>query len=75
MGAKGREADKRFQYLIFAAEPYESVAFKLGKEVIEGKGKFLTYWDPDTKVYTLQFLFETKQEERYSNAPRVAIES
>jgi len=72
---KVERADKRFQYLIFAAEPYESVVFKLGKEGIEGKGKFLTCWDPDTKVYTLQFLFKIKQEGRYSNAPRVAIES
>jgi len=72
---KAERVDKRFQYLIFAAEPYESVAFKLGKVGIEGKGKFLTYWDPDTKVYSLPVLFKTQQEGRYSNAPRVAIES
>src|ERR1700738_302290 len=40
------QADKRFQYLIIAAEPYESVAFKIqSREVDRREGKLWTHWD------------------------------
>ena len=47
--------DKRYQYLIVAAEPYESVAFKIPNVEIDKKKKFFIHWEPDKKVYTLQF--------------------
>ena len=50
--------DKRFQYLVVAAEPYESVAFKLQSlEVDQRGGTFWTHWDGDTKQYTMQVMF------------------
>ena len=43
---KIESADKRFQYLIVAAEPYESVAFKVqSREVDRRDGKLWTFWD------------------------------
>jgi len=38
--------NKRFQYLIMAAEPYEIVAFKIqSREVDRRDGKLWTIWD------------------------------
>jgi len=66
-------ADKRFQYLIVAAEPYESVAFKVqSREIDRREGKLYTHWDPDTKQYSLQFFFKTEREERYAGVPGLA---
>ncbi|GFR43128.1 hypothetical protein Agub_g4139 [Astrephomene gubernaculifera] len=51
-------ADKAFQYLIFAAEPYENISFKIpNHEVDRSEGKMFTHWDPDNKVFSLQFYF------------------
>jgi splicing factor 3A subunit 2 len=55
---KVQAQDKRFQYFVVAAEPYESVAFKLQSlQVDQREGKFWTHWDCDTKQYSLQFMF------------------
>ncbi|KAL2315441.1 Pre-mRNA-splicing factor sap62 [Schizosaccharomyces pombe] len=43
--------DRKFQYLVVAAEPYESIAFKIDR----APGKFWTYWDAPT--YTIQFFY------------------
>ena len=49
--------DKNFQYLVFVAEPYESIAFKLPVAFVEREGEhFIEHWDPVTKLYTLQFI-------------------
>jgi splicing factor 3A subunit 2 len=65
--------DKRFQYLIVAAEPYESVSFKIqSREVDRREGKLWTFWDPDTKQYSLQFFYKTEREERYTGVPGLA---
>ncbi|KXZ48607.1 hypothetical protein GPECTOR_26g510 [Gonium pectorale] len=51
-------ADKSFQYLIFAAEPYENISFKIpNHEVDRADGRMFTHWDPDNKVFSLQFYF------------------
>ncbi|KAG2492637.1 hypothetical protein HYH03_009053 [Edaphochlamys debaryana] len=56
-------ADKAFQYLIFAAEPYENISFKIpNHEVDRGEGKMFTHWDPDNKVFSLQFYFAKGRE-------------
>ncbi|KRY01980.1 Splicing factor 3A subunit 2, partial [Trichinella pseudospiralis] len=54
--------DKRWQYLLFAAEPYETIAFKIpSREVDKGEGKFWTLWNKDTKqVFFLQFAFRVE---------------
>lgn len=51
--------DKQWQYLLFAAEPYETIAFKIpSREVDKSEGKFWTQWNNDTKQYFLQFHFK-----------------
>ncbi|KAJ1965820.1 CWF complex protein sap62 [Dipsacomyces acuminosporus] len=50
--------NRQYQYLLFAAEPYETVAFKVqSREVDMRPGKFWSHWDRDTRKFTLQFFF------------------
>lgn len=50
--------DRRYQYLIIAAEPYETVAFKIPNEKIDRtEGMFVTNWDADEKRFTLTLYF------------------
>ncbi|KAJ6865057.1 splicing factor 3A subunit 2-like protein [Populus alba x Populus x berolinensis] len=45
--------DKRFQYLLFSAEPYEIIAFKVpSTEIDKSTPKFFSHWDPDSKMFT-----------------------
>lgn len=42
--------DKRWQYLLFAAEPYETIAFKIpSREIDKSDDKFWTLWNRETK--------------------------
>ncbi|KAL5267631.1 hypothetical protein ACHWQZ_G004615 [Mnemiopsis leidyi] len=51
--------DKKWQYLLFAAEPYETIAFKIpSREVDKGEKKMWTQWNPQTKQFFLQFYFK-----------------
>ena len=51
--------DEKYQYIIFAAEPYESIAFKIpNKEVDNSEDKYLCTWDEDSKTYTVQIYFK-----------------
>jgi len=62
--------DKKWQYLLFACEPYETISFKLpSREVDKSERKFWTYWNRETKQFFLQFAF--KFEDR-RNAPPLA---
>ncbi|KII66088.1 Splicing factor 3A subunit 2 [Thelohanellus kitauei] len=55
------QADKNWQYLLFAAEPYEIIAFKIpSREVDRNPEKFWTYWNPHTKQYFLQLPFKNQ---------------
>lgn len=66
-------ADKSYQYLLVAAEPYETVAFKLqAKEVDRSKERFWEYWDADRKEFWVQLFFKTEREERYTGVPGMA---
>ncbi|KAJ1641880.1 CWF complex protein sap62 [Coemansia erecta] len=50
--------NRQFQYLLFAAEPYETIAFKVqSREVDMRPGRFWSYWDRDTRKFTLQFFY------------------
>lgn len=50
--------DKKWQYLLFAAEPYETIAFKVpSREVDKSEARFWTLWNKDTKEFFLQFAF------------------
>ncbi|XP_020262448.1 splicing factor 3A subunit 2 [Asparagus officinalis] len=56
--------DKRYQYLLFAADPYEIIAFKVpSTEIDKSTPKFFSHWDPDLKMFTLQLYFKTKPPE------------
>ena len=53
--------DRRYQYVLFAAEPYETIAFKIPNKEIERdptSGKFYYNWDRDKQVFTLQIYFK-----------------
>lgn len=51
--------DRSWQYLLIAAEPYETVGFKIhGKEIEKSEGRFFTHWDPDAKQYSVQMFFK-----------------
>ncbi|XP_078435364.1 hydroxyproline-rich glycoprotein family protein [Wolffia australiana] len=56
--------DRRYQYLLFAAEPYEIIAFKVPSvEIDKSTPKFFSHWDPDLKTYMLQLYFKLKPAE------------
>jgi len=59
---KREPPNKAYQYLIVAAEPYESVAFRIPSRKIEEEDEYesgwnWSYWDPDTKQFSFQFMF------------------
>jgi|TARA_B100000513_G_scaffold182653_1_gene102294 splicing factor 3A subunit 2 len=48
-------ADKTYQFLLFACEPYETVAFKVPNEPLDKReGAFFTNWDASTNTFTLR---------------------
>lgn len=56
--------DRRFQYLLIAAEPYETVAFKIPNEKIERReGMFVTNWDVENNTFTLTLYFVDVEKE------------
>ena len=60
--------DKTFQFLLFAADPYETIAFKIpNMEIDRGDGKLYVNWDKEKKVYTVQIAFK----ERVKYVPKV----
>jgi len=51
--------DRDWQYLLFAAEPYETIAFKIpNKEIDKDPSLFQTTWDAEGKVFALQLFFK-----------------
>lgn len=51
--------DRAFQYLLFAAAPYETIAFKIpALEIDRDPSKFYTHWDPDRRTFSLQMHFK-----------------
>jgi len=64
------EPDKNFQYLLVAAEPYETVGFKIpARELDKREEKQFCFWDVDAKEYWVQIMFMTEREERFNAAP------
>ncbi|KAL9108861.1 MAG: hypothetical protein Q9227_006392 [Pyrenula ochraceoflavens] len=65
--------DKNYQYLLVAAEPYETCGFKLqAREIDRREGRFWTWWDADSREFWVQVMFKTEREERYSGVPGLA---
>lgn len=70
---KVEDPDKAYQYLLVAAEPYETCAFKLqAREVDRSNDRFWTWWDGDSREFWVQVMFKTEREERYSGVPGLA---
>ncbi len=52
-------ADKNFQYVLFACDPYETIAFKIPNHPIDRReGRFFTSWDAATNKFVLQLFFQ-----------------
>jgi len=59
---KVEKSDSKFQYILFAAEPYETVAFKIPNlEIDKSEGKFFTHWDKEKNAFTLQMFFRKER--------------
>lgn len=57
--------DRKWQYLLIAAEPYETISFKISsREVDKTDGKFWTFWNKDTKIFFLQLHFKADRTEK-----------
>ncbi|XP_074604478.1 splicing factor 3a subunit 2 [Brevipalpus obovatus] len=55
--------DRRWQYVLFAAEPYETIGFKVpSHEVDKNEEKFWTLWNKDSKQFFLQFAFRLENQ-------------
>eukprot|EP01031_Cornospumella_fuschlensis_P027198 gene27198-32863_t len=54
--------DKRYQYLLVACDPYETVAFKIPNIPIDRReGRFLTRWDEEGRVFIVTLFFLEKE--------------
>lgn len=55
---KKEPPNRSWQYLLCAAEPYETVAFKIpAREVDKSEGKFFAIWNEQSKQYFIQIPF------------------
>ncbi|XP_072260966.1 splicing factor 3A subunit 2 [Pyxicephalus adspersus] len=62
--------DRRWQYLLMAAEPYETIAFKVpSREIDKIEGKFWTHWNKETKQFFLQFHFKMEKPPTTTSIP------
>ena len=53
--------DPRYQYVLFAADPYEIIAFKIPNlQVDSSAGNYYCHWDEVKKIYTVQLTFKNK---------------
>jgi len=72
---KQEQPDNRYQYLLVAAEPYETVAFKIPNlEIDFSEGKHYTHWDSEKHQYTLQIAFKDKKkagEQEKAQTPQI----
>eukprot|EP00923_Selenidium_pygospionis_P003916 GHVN01006240.1.p1 GENE.GHVN01006240.1~~GHVN01006240.1.p1 ORF type:complete len:245 (+),score=30.26 GHVN01006240.1:80-814(+) len=64
--------DGKYQYLLFAADPYETIAFKVPNLEIERSDtkKHYCNWDEERNVYTLQVYFKTRDEKPLPTLPQ-----
>jgi len=64
--------NRNYQYLLFAAEPYDTIAFKIPNKEIErdaNSGKFYYNWDKDKKTFTLHIFFKAKRDDDMDMLP------
>ena len=54
--------DEKYQYILFAAEPYETIGFKVpNKELDYTSGKYYEAWDKGKKKYSVQICFKNQR--------------
>lgn len=54
-GNKNVRGVRIFRYILFACEPYETVAFKIpNEEVDKREGRFITNWDSKTRSFSVR---------------------
>ncbi len=59
---KVEQPDKNYQYILFACDPYEVIAFKIPNCPIDKReGRFFTNWDKTDKKFVLQLFFVEQQ--------------
>jgi len=62
--------DRKWQYLLFAAEPYETISFKVpSREVDKSEGRFWSHWNKETKEFFLQFTFKLVDPAKNNRGP------
>mmetsp|Transcript_441 Transcript_441/g.777 ORF Transcript_441/g.777 Transcript_441/m.777 type:complete len:331 (+) Transcript_441:95-1087(+) len=55
---KVEAADKNYQYILFACDPYETIGFKIPNQPLDKReGRFFTNWDTSTNKFVLQLFF------------------
>jgi len=53
--------DRKWQYLLFASEPYEIIGFKVpSREIDKSEGKFWVHWNKESKQFFLQFAYKVE---------------
>lgn len=53
--------DKNFQFILFAGEPYVTIAFKIPNiELDMSEGKFYESWDTERKIYIMLLSFKNE---------------
>jgi splicing factor 3A subunit 2 len=68
---KIEDQDSKFQYVLFAAEPYATIAFKIENRGIDtSKEKIWKYYNEDTKTFYLQFHFKADRTETNTRPTR-----
>ena len=59
---KKETPDENYQYVIFAAEPYENIAFKIPNlEIDNSEDKYFCNWNSERKVFSVQLYFREKK--------------
>lgn len=54
--------DKRYQFLLFACDPYETIAFKIpNHDIDKSPERFFTNWDVTSKKFTVSLMFADNQ--------------
>lgn len=63
--------EEKYQYVIFAADPYENIAFKIPNlEIDNSEEKYFCNWDKDKKIYTVQIYFRERKIKALPNLPQ-----
>jgi splicing factor 3A subunit 2 len=48
--------------LVIAADPYETISFKIpNKPIDKDEDRLFSWWDPDSRIFIVQVLFLTDE--------------